>query len=260
MTGHEVYAAAVAGLHLPGEWQVTVALRPRRRTLGIEVKPGGAVTVLVPPQADPDQLVRFVRGHRNWIAEKVAAATRLAPNFAVKQFVDGETFDILGRRYQLQLVDQGSRAGVERRLPILAPDSILYARRERPDRVRRAIIGLYRQAGLTWAMQEGREYERRGRIEGLRYEVRDLGRRRWGVYHGPPSHTTTLHWAAFGLPARLIEYVLVHEHAHATRPGGRAHGTAWQRQMSLWMPDWQERKVELAETGRHAWLGDYKQP
>ncbi len=75
----------------------------------------------------------------------------------------------------------------------------------------------------------------------------------------PPSagarHTTTLHWAVFGLPVRLIEYVLVHEQAHATRPSGQPRRRAWQRQVTLWMPDWQQRKAELAEAGRHRWLG-----
>ncbi|WIV57959.1 M48 family metallopeptidase [Amycolatopsis nalaikhensis] len=257
MNGPDVYTAAIAALCLPAEWQVTVALRPRRRSLGIEVQPGGTVTVLIPPQAGPEQVVRFVRGHRRWITEKVETAVRLAPNHPVKQFVDGEIFDLLGQRYRLQLVDAGLTTN-GRQLPVLASDNILYARRERPDRVRRAITGLYRQEGLAWAVREGREYERRGRIEGLRYQVRDLGRRRWGVYHGPPKHTTALHWAVFGLPLRLIEYVLVHEQAHATRPSGQPHGRAWQRQMTLWMPDWRQRKDELAEAGRHAWLGDFE--
>jgi hypothetical protein len=143
-------------------------------------------------------------------------------------------------------------------MPAATAGHILYARRQRPEQVRRAIIGLYRQVGLAWTKREGRQYELDGRIEGLDYVVRDLGQRRWGAYYGPPKHMTTLHWAAFGLPVHLIEYVLVHEQAHATRPSGQAHGRAWQRQMNLWMPDWKKRKAELDEAGRHAWLGDWK--
>jgi hypothetical protein len=126
------------------------------------------------------------------------------------------------------------------------------------EQVRRAIIGLYQQVGLDWVRRVGRQYELDGRIEALDYVVRDLGHRRWGCYYGPPKHTTTLHWAVFGLPVRLIEYVLVHEQAHATRPPGQAHGRAWQRRVTLWMPDWRQRKAELAEAGRHCWLGDYR--
>jgi hypothetical protein len=256
MNGPDRFQAALAGVQLPDEWQVDVAIRPRRRSVGIEVKPGSIVAVLIPPTADPEQVAQFVRGHRRWITEKVGTAVRLAPDHPVKELVNGEEFDLLGRHYQLQLVDTPP-AGVEQ-LAVVTADRVLYVRRQPPEKVRRAIVGLYRQTGLAWARNEGRQYELDSRIEGLRYAVRDLGRRRWGTYEGRSKHTTTLHWAVFGLPMRLIEYVLVHEQAHATRPGGRAHGPAWQRRMNLWMPDWQQRKTELAEAGRHAWLGDWK--
>lgn len=256
MNGPDQFQTALTGLQLPDEWQIAVVIRPRRRSVGLEVRPGGAVAVLIPPKADPEQVARFVRRHRRWITEKVGTAARLAPDHPVKEFVDGEEFDLLGQRYQLHLVD-APPASVKQ-LPIVKADHVLYARRQRPEEVRRAIIGLYRQKGLAWAGREGRRYELDGRIEDLSYAVRDLGRRRWGIYERPPKHTTTLHWAVFGLPMPLIEYVLVHEQAHATRPPGRAHGPAWQRQIDSWMPDRQQRKIELAEAGRHAWLGDWK--
>ncbi|ONI88199.1 hypothetical protein ALI144C_07020 [Actinosynnema sp. ALI-1.44] len=58
----------------------------------------------------------------------------------------------------------------------------------------------------------------------------------------------------FGLPLRLIEYVLVHEQAHATQPSGAAHGRAWKRQMYLWMPDWQRpERTRRGRPPRLAW-------
>ena len=255
MTGPDAFRAALAALDLPPEWQVEVAIRPRRRTTGIQVNPGGGIAVLIPPTAAPEQVARFVGSHRRWITEKVVTATRLAPDHAVKEFVNGEEFDLLGRRYRLQLVD-GSSAGAAR-LPLITSDGLLSVRRQRRELVRRAVIGVYQQAGLAWLRREGRQYELDGRITGLSYAVRDLGRHRWGIYEGPPKHATTLHWAVFGLPMPLIEYALAHEQAHATQPSGRAHGRAWQRRMYLWMPDWQQRRTELAEIGRHAWLGDW---
>jgi len=256
MNGQDKFQTALADLRLPVEWRIAVAIRPRRRSVGIEILPGGSVAVLIPPTADPEQVARFVSSHRRWIAGKVETATRLAPDHPVKEFVDGEEFDLLGRRYQLHLVDT-LPAGVEQ-LPAVTADHLLYARRQPAEQIRRAIIGLYRHAGLDWVRREGYQYEKDGRIGGLRYEVRDLGRRRWGVYRGAPKHLTALHWAVFGLPMHLAEYVLVHEQAHATWPDGRAHGPAWQRRMNLWMPDWQQRRTVLAEVGRHAWLGDWK--
>lgn len=203
MSGHDAFRAALAALDLPPEWQVEVAIRPRRRKTGIQVNPGVGVAVLIPPTAAPEQVARFVGSHRRWITEKVDTATRLAPDHAIKEFVDGEEFDLLGRRYRLQFVD-ASPAGAAQ-LPLITSDGVLSARRQRPELVRRAVIGLYQQVGLAWLRREGRKYELDGHITGLSYAVRDLGRRRWGIYEGPPKHTTTLHWAVFGLPLRLIE-------------------------------------------------------
>jgi hypothetical protein len=254
MTSADQYRSVLAALGLPAQWRVEVAIRPRRRRAALEVKPGGDVVVMIPPTTDPDEVARFVGSHRRWIAAQVDTATRLSPDQAVKQLVDGEDFMLLGRRHRLCLVD-GAPVAVGQ-LPAPSADGRLYVRRQRPQQVRRAIIEVYRQVGLPWLRREGRQYELDGGITGLNYAVRDLGRQRWGTYTGPSQHTTTLHWAVFGLPVHLAEYVLVHEQAHATRPAGQPHGHAWQRQVTLWMPDWRERKAELAEVGRHAWLGD----
>jgi len=98
MTSPDRFRTVLAALDLPAEWQVEVAIRPRRRNPAIEIKPGGTVAILTPPTADPEQVARFVGSHRRRIAEKVDTATRLAPAFAVKEFVDGEEFDLLGQR------------------------------------------------------------------------------------------------------------------------------------------------------------------
>jgi predicted metal-dependent hydrolase len=180
----------------------------------------------------------------------------LAPDFAVKNVVQGERYDLVGRTHQLRLVEEDLAARTPRIDMDGSGQPLLVVRHGPPQRIHRDIIALYRQEGLAWVRREGRQYQVDGRIAGLRYAVRDFGRRRWGVYCGPPQYTTTLHWAVFGLPMRFIEYVLVHELAHAARPGGRAHGRAWRWRMNRWMPDWEQRQSELAEVGRHAWLGD----
>ena len=255
MTSPDRFEAALAVASLPAEWQVEVAIRPRRRKLGLQVKPGGTVLVLVPPTVDPRLITWFITSKRHWLTEKVKVATLMAPNHPVKEFVDGEEFHLYGVGYRLQLVDRAP-AGIEQ-LAVFAPDGILYARRQSPAQTRRAIIGLYRQMGLEWVRHHGRRYEFDGQISDLDYVVRDLGRRHWGLYYTPPEHRVAVHWAVFSMPLRLVEYLLAHEMAHATGPAGRSHGPAWQRQISRWMPDWRQRQAELGELGRHAWLGGW---
>jgi hypothetical protein len=259
MTTPAQYERAIADLGLPVDWQIIVAVRPRRRTMSIEIRPGGIVAVLVPPTAPPERVAALVAASRPKIANEVRAAVALAPDFAVKSFTQGEGYNLLGRTCRLHLVGD-DRAGRTPRVDLESADEpLLVVGQGPPKQVRGGIIALYQQEGLAWARQHGQHYEQRGRIENLRYEVRDLGRRRWGTYDTTP-HLMGVHWATFGLPVHLIEYVLAHEEAHAKRPGGRPHGPAWQRWMSVFMPDWRRRRVELAEAGRHVWLGDWTVP
>lgn len=258
MTSPERFQAALDAASLPADWQVEVVIRPRRRYLGLQVKPGAAVLVLVPPTTDPRLITWFVTCKRQWLSEKVTIATQLVPDHPIKEFVNGEEFHLFGTSYRVQLVDRVS-AGIEQ-LSAFAPEGILYVRRQSQAQVRRAIIGLYRRIGLAWVQHHGRRYELDGQISNLAYVVRDLGRSHWGLYNTPPKHRVAVHWAVFSMPVRIVEYVLAHEMAHATGPAGRSHGPAWQQRMNLWMPGWQRRQAELTEVGRHAWLGGWNRP
>ncbi|GLZ37866.1 YgjP-like metallopeptidase domain-containing protein [Actinokineospora sp. NBRC 105648] len=258
MTEQDVYEVAIAELGLPAEWTITVAIRPRRRLLAIEVQPGGVVTVLIPPGTDPGKVADYVRRQRAWLTTNVDRAAHLAPAFTVKRWVDGERFDLLGTQYDLRLVEGGPAACIQRD-PLPSGRQSLQVRRAQPEVMRRAVIGLYREHGLAWAREHGLPYELRGGIQQLRYEVRDLGRRRWGIYNHA-KHLVTLHWPLFGLPIEVIEYVLVHELAHATRPGGRPHGPTWRWQVAAFMPDWRDRQADLAIAGHRAWMGECHQP
>ncbi|MFJ8961979.1 YgjP-like metallopeptidase domain-containing protein [Lentzea sp. NPDC102401] len=254
MTNADNHLAALAALGLPSEWRTTVALRPQNRLITIRVKSNGAVAVLVPTSATTERVVKFVSERRSWINQQRERYELCAPQYPAKTLVDGETFDLLGRRCLLRLV-KTPPAGIHE-LPAIADEGILYAKRQRPDVARRAITGLYRDAGLAWMQQEGRRYEVDGGMSGPSYAVRNLGRQRWGIYEGPDKHLVTMHWTAFALPMPLVEYVFVHELAHAAQPAGRAHGPQWRQRLRIWMPDWRRRHAELLGMCRHAWFGD----
>ena len=52
-----------------------------------------------------------------------------------------------------------------------------------------------------------------------------------------------IHWATLQLPPALVEYVLAHELAHLREPH---HGPAFWQLLARVMPDYEERKRELA--------------
>ena len=87
------------------------------------------------------------------------------------------------------------------------------------------------------------------RVEPGALEVADLGRK-WGA--AAPGGRVCIHWAAMQLRPPLIDYVLAHELAHLREPH---HGPAFWQLLARVMPDYDERKTELARVGSNLWLG-----
>lgn len=74
-------------------------------------------------------------------------------------------------------------------------------------------------------------------------KVQELGYR-WGSCG--KGDWLYFHWKAILLPARIAEYVLVHELAHLHEPH---HTPAFWRRVERVMPDYAQRKAWLAEHG-----------
>lgn len=174
MTG-DAHTRAVAAVGLPEHWNWRVEHRPRRTTVGINVKPGGEIVLAVPPGADPDQVARFVRNKTDWIARNLRH-THTHP-LAVKQLIDGENFPLLDVPHRLRLTNDGPPAAAES-TSSLSGGRIreLQVHRGDPRRMRQAIIDWYRAEGLDVAHQLGDRFLRRTHVApGLRWNVRDIG-------------------------------------------------------------------------------------
>lgn len=61
-----------------------------------------------------------------------------------------------------------------------------------------------------------------------------------------------VHWATLQLPPALVEYVLVHELAHLREAH---HGPTFWELLARAMPDYEERKRDLARRGAALWFG-----
>lgn len=124
---------AIAALPVPGEWTWQVVVRPRRRTLGIEVDDDGDVLFAVPPDADPAAVAQAVRTRLPRLAREVRRR-RTRPDEPIKELVGGTGFTYLGRRHRLNVLPpgEGGRVRLHRGwLELPRPHS---RRRRTPDR------------------------------------------------------------------------------------------------------------------------------
>lgn len=210
----------------------------RRRTLEITVDRDGALLLSAPPGVSEPKLRDFVRRKRMWVYRQLARRGALVRPIPRKQFVDGEGFLYLGRNYRLRLVPKAPAIALvklDRGRLVMPRDAAVNGR----THLRR----WYVERATPWLSARVRDYAARMEVAPAGVRVQDLGYR-WGSCG--KGGRLYFHWKVILLPARIAEYVVVHEMAHLHEPH---HTSAFWRRVERALPDYEARKQWLAEHG-----------
>jgi hypothetical protein len=208
----------------------------RRRTLQITVDRGGELVLSAPPDVEEARLRQFVIEKRFWIYTKLAEKDLLQKTVPAKTFIDGEGFLYLGRSYRLRLVD-------EQEAPLRLLNGRFMLRRELVETARTQLVQWYSGRARLWLWDKVQDYVARMDVQPVGLKVQDLGYR-WGSCG--KGGWLYFHWKAILLPARIAEYVVVHEIAHLHEPH---HTPEFWLRVERAMPDFAQRKAWLAEHG-----------
>lgn len=216
--------------------RLAVQRSARRRTMQITVERDGALVLSAPLQVAEDALRAFVREKRFWIYTRLAEKDRLQRQVPRKEFVGGEGFLYLGRSHRLKLVN-------EQDVPLkLAAGRFCLAADALPA-AREHFVRWYSERAKAWLSGRVADYQGRMEVAPAGVRVQDLGYR-WGSCG--KGDWLYFHWKAILLPARIAEYVVVHEIAHLHEPH---HTPAFWLRVERAMPDYARRKSWLAERG-----------
>ncbi|MGA4839458.1 M48 family metallopeptidase [Streptomyces sp. G45] len=235
--------SAIAELPLPAEWQWQVVVRPRRRTLGIEVAEDGALLFAVPANAEPAAVAEAVRSRLPRLAAEVRRRA-LSPGPPVKELVNGASFAYLGRRYRLRVLPEPHARKVrlyQGWLELPRPST-------RPEGAQR-LADWYQDRGSRWLTARVIPLAGRAGVCPAAVEACDLGGR-WGLCRS--DGRIALHWALLQLPPPLLDLVLVHELAHLKVSG---HGVAFRRAMRAVLPDIEALERRFGEVEASLWRG-----
>lgn len=216
--------------------QFTLRRSARRRTMQITVERTGELILSAPPQVDIDRLRAFVNEKRFWIYTKLAEKDWLQRPVPRKEFVGGEGFLYLGRSYRLQWVD-------DQDLPLKLMNGRFALRRDAQADARAHFIHWYSEKARIWLSGRVADYQSRMEVAPAGVRVQDLGYR-WGSCG--KGDWLYFHWKTILLPARIAEYVVVHELAHLHEPH---HTPAFWLRVERAMPDYAQRRTWLAEHG-----------
>ena len=207
-----------------------------RRALEITIDRGGELILSAPPEAPDAKLRDFVQRKRMWVYKQLARKEVLAHEPPRKVFTDGEGFAYLGRNYRLRLVPESDAAVKLASGRFVMPNALAQDGREH-------LIRWYCERAKPWLAGKMNDFAARMEVEPAGVRVQDLGYR-WGSC-GKGS-LLYFHWKTILLPARIAEYVVVHEMAHLHEPH---HTPEFWRRVERAMPDYERRKMWLAERG-----------
>jgi hypothetical protein len=212
---------------------------PRRRSVQVTVDRQGELVLLAPDTCPTAAMEDFVREKRFWIYTKLAEKEAVRAEPVEKQYVNGEGFPYLGRSYRLLLVN-------DQPIPVKLEGGRFKLRRADVADGRRHMVRWYQEHAITWLKQRVARYQGRMAVAPTGVAVQDLGYR-WGSCG--KCGKLYFHWRSILLPARIVEYIVVHELAHLHEP----HHTPefWSR-VERAMPDYEQRKQWLAERGAEA--------
>lgn len=208
----------------------------QRRTMQITVERSGDLILTAPPDVDKARLRAFVVEKRLWIYTKLAEKARLQRTAPLKEYVDGEGFLYLGRSYRLRLVD-------DQNVALKCANGRFLLRRDALANAREHFVRWYCDRARAWLSGRVAEYRSRMEVTPAGVKVQDLGFR-WGSCG--KGDWLYFHWKSILLPARIAEYVVVHEIAHLHEPH---HTPAFWLRVERAMPDYAQRKAWLAEHG-----------
>lgn len=179
-------------------------IRSRRKTISIEVKKDGTVILRAPLIASETQIKEVIAKHGKWIEKKKIHFAGNAENNLVKKYIDGEQFMFLGNYHELRIEDnQKYIFRFDGSCFIIDSASIRYSKQ--------LFETFYSNSARKMITPRVAEF---AKIIGVGFnKVRITGAEtRWGSCSS--KRNLNFSWKLVMAPAKVIDYVIVHEIAH----------------------------------------------
>lgn len=217
--------------------------RRRRKTIEVQFLEGGRLRVAVPATASRASVEAHLRGRSATIVRRMNGHARTDP-VPDREYVNGETFEYLGRQARLRIVKKAvarpSARLVRGRFVITAPRC---SDDEQVTYVRNVLIDWYREHAIGWLMKRVEHFAPRLGVTPSGVLLRSQ-ERRWGSCSR--DGMVRFNWRIVMAPASLVDYVVVHELCHLREAD---HDASFWRSVGSLLPDFQLRRERLKRSG-----------
>lgn len=170
-----------------------------------------------------------------WVLRQRDKYARYREALPERRFEEGEAFPVLGRARRLEVANV--------LWSLIRKGKIQLARRHvEKTSIRDELERLYRQEARRHFTARANHFSE---AMGVRYgqlQIRNQ-KTRWGSY-SPRTGTLSLNWRLMMAPPDIVDYLIVHELAHAEHPN---HGPRFWRLVAQHVPDYEAKNKWLKE-------------
>lgn len=212
-------------------------IRTKRKTIGIEVLPGGKVIVRAPQHTSDARIQEALNLRAEWLRTARQKMIAVGAARQPKRFVEGELFWYLGRQYPLHIVERGT-SGLR-----FDPKHGFLLKRSTADQAKTLFVEWYREQTRSLTTRLIADYQRSHGFKVGAVRITSA-KTRWGSCSGKNNISFTYRLCM--APLSALEYVVVHELVH-TRV--KNHSTQFWQQVAAILPAWKKERTWLRKNG-----------
>ena len=179
--------------------------RSNRKTIALKVTPDGILEVVAPNEATNEDIESIVNKKKFWLYKTVNKIKEKTSKSLKKEFISGELFWYLGKRYRLDVSNDCERRG----LKFLHNKFVLNS--EDRNKAEQLFKEFYKQKAKEKLEAQVHKYAKQMGVSYQKLKFLDM-KKRWGscTHEGNIILNSNLIKA----PMYVIDYVIVHELAH----------------------------------------------
>ena len=206
-------------------------IRSKRKTIGLQVTPGGELVVRIPYFLKSATLADFIQKKAPWIKSKQDEARRRT--ISRPEFRDGERFLFLGRYFRLKITQ-------DKRFLF---DNAFYLPKDLRPRARDLMVSWYRREAKKYITGRVQKTARDLNISYLKINITSAGKR-WGSCSA--GGNLNFPYRLVMAPPVIIDYVIVHELLHILE---RNHSRRFWKEVEKVMPGYRKYRAWLKDNG-----------
>jgi predicted metal-dependent hydrolase len=210
----------------------------RRKSLAINVLPGGEVDLVAPKNTLIEKIKEKVKKKAAWILRQKWHFASYNAIFPKRHYISGETHRYLGKQYRLKVI-AADQNNVKLNGGYL---TVSFKEKNNPKLIKSLLTSWYRQhAKVRFPLILSDCFKRVQKL-GIPHPVLEIKtmEKRWGSCTSTGKMTLNLELIKAPLPC--IEYVIIHELCHLKQ---HHHGKGFFEILGRAMPDWEKRKLRL---------------